>query len=249
MAKLGFFFLAPVWDAVMSVSEMRTLIEHTEWSIAQAITEVNKPGVVQMEEVIIEYDDEHSDYHQYFYYKGVSGDSEDEVKATYIYQLSKMLRYSAFMVLYGLFEFHMVKCYELMIKASGYVETKADTQKAFLQKAHNILNQVINCGPGNDIEDVDHLRHIRNKIAHHNGEVIEYGQDPNSNRAVIRAIRRTIQDGVLRMNGFNEIVLNREFLPYSVSQIERYLTEMKVSVQAYYQSNQAERSANVSRMT
>ncbi|MDP0875254.1 hypothetical protein, partial [Klebsiella pneumoniae] len=77
------------------------------------------------------------------------------------------------------------------IKASGYVETKADTQKAFFQKAHNILNKVINCVPGNDIEDVDHLRHILNKIAHHNVEVIEYGQDPKSNRAVIRAIRRT----------------------------------------------------------
>ncbi|HEB1530391.1 TPA: hypothetical protein RY435_004026 [Escherichia albertii] len=245
MAKLGFFFLAPVWDAVMSVSEMRTLTEHTEWSIAQAIIEVNKPGAVQMEEVIIEYDDEHSAYHDYFYYKGISGDSEDEVKATYIYQLSKMLRYSAFMVIYGLFEFHMAKCYELMIKASGHVETKADTQKAFLQRVHKILNQVINCAQGNDIEDVDHLRHIRNKIAHHNGIVIEYGQNPTSNRAVIRAILRAIQDGVLCMNSFNEIVLNREFLPYAVNQIERYLKEMRVSMQAYYQSNQAERSANV----
>lgn len=75
MSKIKPFLLVPIWDAVMSTGEMQTLAEHAESFITQAISGVNMPNAIEMEEVHIEYDDDYSVSHEYYSYRGVSGDS------------------------------------------------------------------------------------------------------------------------------------------------------------------------------
>lgn len=241
MARLGLFYMQPLWDASMSTSEMRTLAEHTETSICTLLREINQEGAIQYDHQLIEYDEENISSYDFFYYNGVSGDSESEVKIEYERLISQLYRRSAFLTIFGTFEYHLDKCLKKMLDISRSVEVRSNLNKGIPFRAHIILTTVIAAGTSTVIENIDHLRVIRNFIAHNNGFINGYSNLLNSDtrtakeESVVLSIRKGIEAQVLSMDCFDEIFLNDSFLTYTVTEINRYIKQMSDAVEDYHQ--------------
>lgn len=82
------------------------------------------PNAIEMEEVHIEYDDDYSVSHEYYSYRGVSGDSEHDVKHDYAALISQALRRSTLITIYSLFEHHIKKMQETCNSGAGLYKTQ-----------------------------------------------------------------------------------------------------------------------------
>ncbi|HGV9228254.1 TPA: hypothetical protein ACNOJ7_003630, partial [Citrobacter amalonaticus] len=239
MAKIS-FQLAPVWDAVMSVYDINMLVKHTESSIIAAINDVKKTGAVSCHVVEGDYDEEHSYYHETYYYLSTSGDSEQEVIDKYSHLISQMYRRSAFMNIFGLFEYRMNRCRELMIDISKKSESKKISEQGILQKTHWMLSKVINNNVDRAVNDVDYLRVIRNYITHNNGHLPDFhktlkkqSRKTKKEKLMLKSVKKATEAGVLQVNQFNDIILNENFLPFVVNEFGRYSNEIKESIIDY----------------
>ncbi|HHD7441788.1 TPA: hypothetical protein ACOVFI_000807 [Citrobacter braakii] len=231
MSKIKPFLLTPIWDAVMSTGEMQTLAEHAESFITQAISGVNMPNAIEMEEVHIEYDDEYSVSHEYYSYRGVSGDSEHEVKHGYAALISQALRRSTLITIYSLFEHHMKKCKKLATQAPGYTKPKEDDGLNALKQI-----QIIHNIPAYDITKIDDLRLIRNLMTHNDGMIDSYSDDSQKKHAI--ASRRLRDEGVLHITSLEgRVVLNEMFLNYAVNTIKQYFYEIKIALDLHYKTH------------
>lgn len=246
----------PFWDARMSVGEMRTLAEHTESSICTLLGEINQKDAIQYEHQLIEYDEENISSYNFFYYDGISGDSESEVKIKYEHLISQLYRRSAFLTIFGTFEYHLDKCLKRMLDISRSSEMKSNINKGIPFRAHIILTTVIAAGASTVIENINHLRVIRNFIAHNNGFINGYSDLLNSDirtekeGGVVLSIGKGIEAQVLNMDCFDEIFLNDSFLSYTVTELNRYIQQMSDAVEDYHQRNfTAVARANVSTAT
>lgn len=232
MARIGLFFMYPFWDASMSTNEMKTLAEHTEDSISRSLAGINQEGAIQYEQQLIEYDEEHSSLYEFYHYKGVSGDSESEVRLKYQLLISQLYRRSAFLTIFGKFEYHLNICLDKMLELSSSTETRVDRNKGIPARVHNILTSVITLGIQSPvIEDIDYLRVIRNHIAHHNGFITP------SNESKRLAIEKAQEAHILELDSHNEIYLSETFLTHTVAEFERYILEMNTAVENYYKHN------------
>lgn len=243
MAQLGFFYMQPLWDASQSTNEMNTLAEHTEASIRALLQEVNQQGAIQYHHEIIEYDENNSSPYDFYYYHGVSGDSEDEVKLEYEWLISQFYRRSAFLTIFGTFEYHLKKCLEKMLKISNSLEVRSNVKKGIPARTHIVLTTVIAAGTSTAIADIDYLRVIRNHIAHNNGCINDYKKILVSEtrsvkeEGIVLAIEKGIQARMLSINPSNEICLTDTFLSCTVAEIDRYIQQMSDAVRDYHQRN------------
>ncbi|MBU2673374.1 hypothetical protein I5654_11935 [Hafnia paralvei] len=239
MTKIS-FQLAPVWDAVMSVYDIDMLVKHTESSITAAINDVKKTGAVSCDIVECDYDEEHSYYHETYYYLSTTGDSEQEVIDEYSHLISQMYRRSTFMNIFGLFEYRMNRCRELMIDISKQSEHKSISKQGVLQKTHWMLSKIINYNVDKVVNDVDYLRVIRNYITHNNGHLPDFhkvqkkqNRKTQKEKMMLKSVKKATDAGVLQVNQFNDVILNEDFLPFVVNEFSRYSNEMKESIIAY----------------
>ncbi|MBZ7707529.1 hypothetical protein [Klebsiella oxytoca] len=227
MAQLGLFFMHPFWDASMCINEMKTLGEHTEESITLLLEEIKQEGVILHEQQFIEYDEGNGSLFECYYYKGVSGDSEQEVKLEYEWLISQMYRRSAFLTIFGRFEYNLDKCLLKMLEISNSTETRSERKNGIPARVHKILTTVIAIGTSLVIEDVDYLRVIRNHIAHNNAFI------DTSIESKRLAIEKSERANLLKMNAYNEIILNETFLSHAVDEFERYIKQMTDAVKVY----------------
>lgn len=126
MAK--FFFNAKLWGATASIPVMKMLAEQAEANISLALSDVDKPGANELGEFSDEkhHEDGRITTFQRTYYTCGScvGYDENEVKSEYKHLIAQLTRRSAFLTIFGLFEYRMVDCLELMDDLSGKVTNK-----------------------------------------------------------------------------------------------------------------------------
>ena len=224
----------------MSVYDIDMLVKHTESSITSAINDVKKTGAVSCDVVEGDYDEEHSYYHETYYYLSTTGDSEQEVIDEYSHLISQMYRRSTFMNIFGLFEYRMNRCRELMIDISKQSEPKNIYKQGILQKTHWMLSKVINNNVDRVVNDVDYLRVIRNYIAHNNGHLPDFhkilkkqNRKTRKEKLMLKSVKKATDAAVLHVYQFNDVILNEDFLPFVVNEFSRYSNEMKESIIAY----------------
>ncbi len=177
MTKL--FFSLKIWEAKTSIAVMNMLVEQAEANIGRAFIDADLPGAVS--------EDEYEDYHEdddgniyrytipFFTCGSCSGLDANEVKSKYKHLVSQLTRRSAFLTMFGLFEYHMVECLDVMDRLTGEV-----TDKRFktVEDCHKRLTGSIG---GKAIRNIDHLVAIRNIMAHSNGVAKDYHSILNSN--------------------------------------------------------------------
>ncbi|MCM7806365.1 hypothetical protein [Enterobacter kobei] len=234
MAKL--FFSLKLWEAKTSIRVMNMLAEQAETNIVSALNDAALPGAVL--------EDEFEDYHEdddgnvyrytvpYFTCGSSSGYNSDEVKSKHKHLITQLTRRSAFLTMYGLFEYHVVECLDVMDKLSG---EETDKKFKLVEDCHKRLTGSIG---GKGIRSIDHLAAIRNIMAHNDGVVENYHSLANSTlkkSREIRAVNRAMNENAgITVNTFDEILMNDRFLMYVVGEFDRYVRELEAAV-IYYQ--------------
>lgn len=240
MAKLDFLFCAVVWETTASVRIMHELAEQAEQAISRAVSQSLEPGAVK----ISEYDDvitdgngrDHFITRDCYIYGPCADLYEEDVLQEYNYLISQLTRRSAFLTIFGLFEYHMKRCLELMISLSGY---SGKLSEGVIENAHNVLKKNIS---NREIQDVNHLIKLRNILAHENGTAIDYhsvknkaGKKTCSENKLINAISRLVRENSgVSVNDFNGVLMDDRFLTYAVNDIDRYVKSMEQAIQAYW---------------
>lgn len=240
MAKLDFLFCAVVWEATASVGIMHELADQAEQSISRAVSQSLEPGAVK----ISEYDDVITDENgrDYFitrdcYVYGPCADLyEEDVLQEYNYLISQLTRRSAFLTIFGLFEYHMKQCLELMLSLTNY---SGKLNNGVIENTHTVLKKGI---AGKGVQDVNHLIKLRNILAHENGAAVDYHLIKNKTckktgpeNKLINAITRLARENSgVSVNDFNGVLMDDTFLTYAVNDINRYVKEMEQAIQAYW---------------
>ncbi|WP_417640983.1 hypothetical protein [Klebsiella pneumoniae] len=236
MTKL--FFSLKIWEAKTSIAVMNMLVEQAEANIGRAFIDADLPDAVS--------EDEYEDYHEdddgnvyrytipFFTCGSCSGLDANEVKSKYKHLVSQLTRRSAFLTMFGLFEYRMVECLDVMDRLTGEV-----TDKRFktVEDCHKRLTGSIG---GKAIRNIDHLVAIRNIMAHSNGVAKDYHSILNSNvkkTREIKAILRAINENAgIAVNAFDEVLMDGRFLKYVLGEFNRYISELVVSVSRYQSS-------------
>jgi len=224
---------------------MKMLAEQAEKNVLLAVQEADEPGAVEENEFEDERYDDNGDSYQYtrtYYSCGSSiGYDYDEVKEDYKFLITQLTRRSAFLTIFGLFEHRINDCLELMIRVAQY--EKEMKSLGPIEKAHAILKKGL--GKRN-IDNVDHLTIIRNIMIHNDGNAPNYhkilakkDKKTEYERRLMSAIKRTKE---VKINDFNGIIMNREFLTYAVSEFDRYATSLEQAIQNYEVENPNESS-------
>lgn len=237
MAK--FFFNAKLWGATASIPVMKMLAEQAEANISLALSDVDKPGAIELGEFPDEkhHEDGRITTFQRTYYTCGScvGYDENEVKSEYKHLIAQLTRRSAFLTIFGLFEYRMVDCLELMDDLSGKVTNKIHKT---VEDCHKRLKQNFD---GRNIKDIDHLSVIRNIMAHSDGVADNYKmlsckqtKKTDSEKRLLRAIPRAIAENAgVSITIFNNVLMDERFLMYVVGEFERYVDELNTAVLTY----------------
>ena len=239
MANLNFIFSVKIFALTSSISIMKMLAEQAEKNVLLAVQEADEPGAVKENEFEDEGHDENGDSYQYtrtYYSCGSSvGYDYDEVKDDYKFLITQLTRRSAFLTIFGLFEHRINDCLELMINLAKY-ESELKSLGA-IEKAQTILKK----GMGKNIDDVDHLTIIRNIMIHNDGNASGYhkilakkDKKTEYERRLMSAIKRTKE---VKINDFNGIIMDGEFLTYAVSEFNRYATCLEQAIQNCHVEN------------
>lgn len=233
---LPFILSFQIWGATSSISVMKMLAEETEKNVCLAAKEANEPSAVTKGE----YEDEAYDQNgeifsfQRIYYTCGSciGDSREEVISEYINLMTQLTRRSAFLTVYGLFEHRIGECLLFMVKLSDHKDEISG--KGVIEKTHSIIKEVFN---GKGIDDIDHLTVIRNIMIHNDGLAENYNKIKNkkskrtdAEKRLLKAIYRA--EGI-KVNVFDGVLMDSNFLVYAVGEFERYVKSLEVLVQTY----------------
>lgn len=237
MAKLDIPIIFQLWEATSSVSIMRMLAEQAESNISRAIEEANLPGYVTEEVFLDEGFDRYGNIYQFdrtcYSCGSCVGYEPEEVKLEYIHLITQLTRRSAFLTIFGLFEHRMGKCLEYMIKISNHT---AKLYGGTIEKTHKVLTEYIG---GNSIVDINHLTVIRNIMAHNDGVASNYNKistqlnkKTDEQKKIIKAINKTKGKGII-VNRFDDVIMNDQFLMYSIDEMEQYIVGLEAAIKAY----------------
>lgn len=248
MAKFDFLFCAVVWEATASVSIMNELAEQSEQGISRAVSQSLEPGVVKISEyddvITDEYGRDHFITRDCYIYGPCAAHCEEDVLQEYNYLISQLTRRSAFLTIFGLFEYHMKQCLELMVSISNYSGKLND---GVIENAHNVLKKGISC---KEIQDMNHLIKLRNILAHENGTAVNYHSIKNKSskktgpeNKLLNAISRlTRENSGVTVNIYNGVLMDDRFLAYAVNDINRYVKAMEQAIQSYWDINKGNNS-------
>lgn len=200
-----------------------------------AAKEANEPSAVTKGEYQDEAYDQHgeiiSSLRTYYTCGSCIGDSREEVVSEYIHLITQLTRRSAFLTMYGLFEHRMSECLIFMIKLSGYKEKITGKGGGGI---HTLIKSGFN---GKGIDDVDHLPVIRNIMIHNDGVAVNYNKTLNIKSKKTDAEKRLLKamcraEGI-KVNDFDSVLMDSDFLLYAIGEFERYIKNLEVLVQDY----------------
>ncbi|QWT43169.1 hypothetical protein KNV89_14740 [Dickeya dadantii] len=218
---------------------MQMIAKQAENNISNTVEKTDLPGAIIEGEYQDERQDEYGEvyiYQQKYYSCGSCiGLDYDEVKSEYKQLITQLIRRSAFLTIFGLFEHRMNGCLDVMINRSGY---RGDIKGGTLERTHKILTDIIG---GKDIIDLDHLTVIRNIMAHNDGVAAGYnkiihqeGKRTHSAKRLLRAMRRAEDEkSGISINHFDSVLMGDQFLTYAVGEINHYINKLEAAVQAY----------------
>ncbi|MFS7250313.1 hypothetical protein AB6869_14730 [Rahnella rivi] len=233
MAKLARMMRFMVNDAIISVNVMKILAEEIEGMINGAVEKIRKPGEVVYREIDIQIDEDICITEDIYSYKGIFSRHEEETIDEYIYKISQLGRRSAFLTIYGIFEYHLEECCKEIIDISklplGYNDLKGGT----LEKINLVLSKVIFAEPSPNKAIIEHLKSIRNTMAHNNGKL---RPSDGAQRKALRAMQ-DINNG-LSLNEYNDINLGVDFLNFAINEFEIYYREIDNALNLYTSRNQ-----------
>lgn len=251
MAKLDFLFCVGLWEATASVKIMKELAEQAELAISRAVSQSLRPGAVQ----VSEYDDvvtddfgrDYSIISECYVYGPCVDINENEVLLEYKHLISQLTRRSAFLTIFGLFEYHMKQCLELMVSLTNY---GGKLNNGVIENTHTVLKKGIS---GKGIQDVNHLIKLRNILAHENGAAVDYHsikyktcKKSGPENKLINAITRLARENSgVSVNDFNGVLMDDTFLTYAVNDINRYVKSMEQAIQAYWKIKTETQSTSV----
>lgn len=141
----NFYFNLALFGATSSIADMRMLAEQTEHAI--------KNSIAHTEVVESEYGDEHEDeegniyqYTQKVYSCGSCVSYEEsEAKAQHEHLITQLSRRSAFLTIFGIFEYHMSACRDIMIRDTGYDNKKLS--RGIVEGTEELLRKAIDLLP------------------------------------------------------------------------------------------------------
>lgn len=229
MALLGFMFDLRVWSASQSILTMNMLTQQAESNIRSAIEKITEDGAI--EELVFE--DEDSDQNgqpfqirqTYYSFGPVSANDREDVITEYSYLITQLMRRSTYLTIFGLFEARLNKILETL----EYHTEKSGHRKP-IEESQKLLDAVFK---DPKVESLDHLMMIRNICAHSDGVAENYNdilegsyKAEQKNRRLMKAIERTSSNGI-SVNFMNMINIEQSFLPYAISEFERYLSNME----------------------
>ncbi|MBC3774756.1 hypothetical protein [Pseudomonas sp. SWRI99] len=235
MAILDFMFSVKLFELTSSISIMKMLGEQAEKNVQLAVNAADESDAVEEGEFEEEtYDENGESYPRtrtYYSCGSCVGYDDDEVRLEYKSLIADLIRRSAYLTMFGLFEHRISGCLDLMIRLSNFSdELKC---KGPIEKAHTILKKGFDT---RDIGDIDHLTMVRNIMIHNDGVATDYHKalckkekKTEFEKRLIKAIERT--EGV-EVNLFNGIIVDEQFLSYAVAEFNRYATALEQAIQS-----------------
>lgn len=235
-----FLIKFPLWEASSSIRVMKMLAEQAEKNIAIAVKEADQPGAVHEGEYPDEVCDTDGEWHTFLatYYECGSciGLDYDEVKSEYKHLITQLTRRSAFLTIYGLFEHRMIGCLDFLKTRSNYNDELKN--KGVIEKTQEILKKVYGA---KNLSDTDHLTILRNIMVHNDGIAEKYNETldkktkkTDKEKRLLKSIRRA--QGI-EVNDYNTVIMRNDFLPYVISEFERYIKAIEEVVIDYENKN------------
>ncbi|WIV22148.1 hypothetical protein QN085_15810 [Pseudomonas sp. M2(2023)] len=231
MALLGFTFDLRVWSASQSILTMNMLAQQAESNIRSAIEKITEDKAI--EELVFE--DEDTDQNgqpfqirqTYYSFGPVSAADREDVITEYSYLITQLMRRSAYLTIFGLFEARLNKILETLEYHAG----KSSGHRKPIEESQKLLDAAFR---DPKVESLNHLMIIRNICAHSDGVAENYNEilerkhklEPKHQR-LIKAIERTHSNGI-SVNFMNMINIEQSFLPYAISEFERYLSNIEL---------------------
>ncbi|WP_051880514.1 hypothetical protein [Buttiauxella noackiae] len=236
MSQTRFYFNLSLFGATSSIAAMRMLSEQTECSILRAITDPQ----IQESEFENERETEQGEVYSYtekvYSCGSCVGYDQNDVKDEYVILIAQLMRRSAFLTIFGLFEYHMSNCLSIMITESNYIKKLSE---GVIENTHEVLKKGIG---RKDISDLNHLTVIRNILAHNDGRYYEYVSVANKpdidrkrkERRKFLAVERALKGGTgVSINDLSELILDAGFLTQAVNEIEEYTRKLSDAVTHY----------------
>lgn len=237
LAKLYPIFSTDVYALLSSISVMKMLVEQAENNILTALKEADYPGAVKESDFQdTEYDHEGKPYtlKKTIYSLGSCiGYDYDEVKLEFKMTITQLIRRSAFLTIFGIFEHRVKNCLDFIDNLEGKKESNI---KNPLERAHFFLKEEMGA---KQVEDVDHLTIIRNIMIHNDSQAHNYHyliakkeRKSTFERRLISSIERTKKVRVTRLN---TVIMDEDFLGYAVSEFNRYAKQIDTAIQTHIQ--------------
>ncbi|MRS13384.1 hypothetical protein GJV06_00515 [Enterobacteriaceae bacterium RIT691] len=224
MSGTRFYFNLALFGATSSIADMRMLAEQAEHAISNAIANAQ---VVESEYEDEDTDEQGNAYHytQKVYSCGsCTGYDATEAKMEYEHLIAQLTRRSAYLTIFGIFEYHMSKCRDIMIRDTGYDKK---LPRGVVEGAEELLKHALGC---NSAPDLTHLSVLRNIFAHNDGKYHEYeevknriGKKTDSEKRQLRGFEQAIKEfsGVSR-NQLKSITIDESFLPEAIYALETF---------------------------
>lgn len=233
----NFYFNLALFGATSSIADMRILAEQTEHTINNSIANT--------EVVESEYEDEHEDeegniyeYTQKVYSCGSCVSYEEsEAKAQHEHLITQLTRRSAFLTIFGIFEYHMSACRKIMIRDTGYDSKKLS--RGIVEGTEELLRKAIG---NHNAPDLKHLSVIRNFFTHNDGKYYEYKdvknkpdteRDKKERRTLIAFEQATAEFSGISLNDFNSITMDESFLPEAIDVLEAFAKALSDAITHY----------------
>jgi len=245
MAKPDFLFCWPLWEAASSVDVMKMLAGQAEKNVAVAVKAIDIPGAVsewEFEDECYQPDGSVRPVLRSGYSFGSCHSEDlDELRTEYCHLITQLIRRSAFLTIYGLFEHRMRECLTLLREITGYQEKIG---MGTIEELHYVLTKVVGAS---HIQDIDQITVIRNIMAHSNGVAIGFQEIQQrlekktpSERRLLRAINRIQKEnGGVRVNDFSQVLMDEGFLMYTINDMQRYIECLDDVTRACYLQKKA----------
>jgi len=133
MAILDFMFSVKLFELTSSISIMKMLGEQAEKNVQLAVNAADESDAVEEGEFEEEtYDENGESYPRtrtYYSCGSCVGYDDDEVRLEYKSLIADLIRRSAYLTMFGLFEHRISGCLDLMIRLSNFSETRERNPK------------------------------------------------------------------------------------------------------------------------
>lgn len=226
-----FIFDANLYTMKYSIVVMKNLASETECMINKTIDDYQSSCGPKMH--VVELD--HGVSEEYYSYKEYYNRNFEDIDEMYMYTLPYLMRRSAFLTIYGMFEYNISKYCTTLIESIKFPLKLSDLARGTIEKSDVFLTKIIGMKKINnrDNDNLKSITQIRHLFTHMDGVVSP--EDKKIKSAIEKLSKITDKNIISTEN--NSVSLGDNFLLFSISVIEKYFNEIERSVYYYMKSN------------